>query len=60
MEVFVKSAVLCGISSQNLITLTTERKEILHNGVQDLINKGIVKPLQRVLFHKQQTQEALR
>nr|QCW07585.1 fatty acid synthase 5 [Blattella germanica] len=60
MGIFLNCVEFNAISEKNIFELSSESKKSLHLGVQNKIERGVVKPLQCSVFNKEQSQLALR
>ena len=56
---FLRNIEVYGVSPQNIFTLSHAWKQVLSTGVQNMIEKGVLKPLQYNVFSLKQTQETV-
>ncbi|CAG2061979.1 unnamed protein product, partial [Timema podura] len=60
MFMFLKNITVFGIALDNLFNASLAWKKELHSEIQKAINSGVVQPLERKVFTKQQALSALR
>jgi hypothetical protein len=60
MGVFLKDTAMFGVITKSLCNMPPEWMEALHLGLQDAIKRGVVQPLECVVFPRQQAQLAIR
>ncbi|XP_050524285.1 fatty acid synthase [Daktulosphaira vitifoliae] len=60
MELFLKEISFHGVMLDSLFYSTVELRQVLKDGVQELLNKDAIKPLIRTVFEQDQVEHAFR